>query len=918
MSTREIADYLNRTGLYTREDGTPVDKEHIRLHVIKRSDIFDNLNGKVVLTSDTGWKSLLTAYWQLFDVLRNYFSQSDLQFTLASLLFLKRAYDMNSFESTYPIHNVPNLFSDQHTAYAERLVQELEDLDRPNNSPSIFSDCAQLLKRLNQEARKTILSVLERFDTSKYSEEDFGPIFDYFLHQISIEFSNSTTPYTPKYLQNLMVAILAPEAGKRLYDPTCGSGGLLIEALRAVEGKLDAKGTEINHRMVQFGYMNLVMNGFFNVDLRTTDFLEELHSKRTYDYIIGDLPLNSAYKPDRYYDLFYKWGMQSPKSGKGYSAPVLFVLSKMAEDGRAVITVSENLLFKGGKEKETRELLVQQDILECVISLPQGALKPYTDAKCSILVLNNRKPLELKNKIKFIESTLTYSNSKSIDVDASEIITFYQSKSQEVTSTYKLIQRDKLTKDLNLSVSTYNAESVLTEEMLASGKAIRLGELVEIHSGANPRKEDFDLDTGILVVKIENLSKDILDVYLNSEEIGHKVEGYTQHKRSVISQECILIARIGEQLKPTYFKPNKKTPKILIHSGLFALIPIKKGKEIDLEYLYYQLHEQFFLDQIQRSRTGAVMPSISITRLKEVIIPYVEIAAQKDFVASQKASIIAMERAKTEERIKTLNYKEEIEQKESHIVKTLVHQLRPTLLSIDLQVRTFKRIVYKYNLTKKREFDENFSQIDPDLEGLIEKPENNTLEELIERFEADTLHLNNVLTSVNKVMNFNLNSSDKTPTNILKFIQDFAVQHQQKEAKVYSIEVKGEQVTLLIHHPSFRELLEQLIINAEKHGFSRAKESQKLNKIIFDIKQDRDRPVAIIECRNNGNPFKLTQKDYIEAFTKSQNSQGSGIGGNYVNRIVKAHGGALRIDEKFSSGFRMVIEIPLYIYSQDE
>jgi len=920
LSTREIANRLNQAGLYVQKSGKLIKKGQVRLESYN-SKIFDNINGQIILTSDKNWKTLLAAYSYLTDILRGHFNRSDLQFILASLLFFKRIYDMNSLYKEYRLHVPTNntfySFSSYYE-YSKKWIQESKEFS-PLFS-NIFSNNSQFLSQLDERVQLEIFDILEQFNTTSYTEKEFGPIFEYFLHHISVEFSNSTTPYTPKYLQNLMVDILAPEHGGILYDPVCGSAGLLIESLKFVDGKLDVKGTELNRQMAQFGYMNLVMSGFFDIDLKAIDFLNEVQNDTTrYDYIIGDLPINVTYKSSIYYDLFRKSNIQPPNSNKGYSTPVLFVLSKLTDKGRAVVIVSENLLFKEGTEKEIRKLLIQQDVLECVISLPNGALRPYTNAKSSILVLNRNKPLEFRGKIKFIESVSTYSDPKSIDINTDEIISLYWSKSQESTFNYKIIEQEKLAKDLNLSASIYTTESILVEEMLSSGKAKKLGEIIEIRSGISPKKEDSGLDVLIPIAKSENLSRDIFDLYLNVEAIYDRTIYHSQYKRSLLSKECILIARIGDQLKPTLFKPSENLSEILLHNGLFALVPTKENNIIDLEYLYYQLHGEFVLHQIQMSRMGAVMSSISIDRLKEVVIPYLEISAQKDFVASQKASIIAAERAKVEERIKALNYEEEIEQKESDIVRTLVHQLRPTLVSIDLQVRAFKRIIDKYNLTDKREFDNNLAEHnDPELEGLITKPENNTLGELIKRFKDDTSHLNNVLTFVNKVMNFSLASDDKTETDIYHFIQEFANQHQEKESRVYTIEVKGEHVILLIHRPSFRELLDELIINAERHAFSDKKGLKKAPKIVFDIRKSKDRPIAIIEYQNNGKPFGITQKNYVEPFTKSQSSQGSGIGGNYVSRIIKAHGGALKINEGYPSGFHMTIEIPLHKDNQHE
>lgn len=100
-------------------------------------------------------------------------------------------------------------------------------------------------------------------------------------------------------------------------------------------------------------------------------------------------------------------------------------------------------------------------------------------------------------------------------------------------------------------------------------------------------------------------------------------------------------------------------------------------------------------------------------------------------------------------------------------------------------------------------------------------------------------------------------------------------------------------------------------MNAEKHGFYEEKKRIKKFEIIFCIKKSKNRPVAIIEYENNGKSFNITENEYVKLFTKSQKSKGSGIGGNYISRIIKAHGGGMKIDENFHSGFRMNIEIPL-------
>jgi len=852
LSTREIADRINGTRLYTRRDEKPIEKTQIRSRVKNHPELFDYVNGQVVLTSDTHWRELLTTYWYLADTLRNHFSRSDLQFILASLIFVKRLGDLNSSHPKYEFH-LPNLkvgdFFDHYSSeFPIEAIEDLTRLDRVNDSPNVFSDYGQLLARLDVNKRLEIFKALEQLSTGYYSEEEFGPIFDYFLHLISAEFSNSTVPYTPKYLQELIVALLDPMQGRNLFDPVCGSGGLLIEALKATHGELHAKGTEINHRMAQLGYMNLIMNGFSHTKIIAEDCMREFDNPETFDYIIGDLPMNGFSNSRENEMLFHRWNLRPTVSGKGYSAPVLFVLSKLNDAGKAVITVSESLLFKGGKEREIRELLIREDLLESVISLPNGALKPYTESKASVLVLNKRKPAELENRIKFIEAKKTFSDSKTIDIDSDEVIQSHIDFESRRRKNLRVIPSSKLKKDLNLSVATYSIESIEAEEMLTSGSGRKLGDLVEIRSGKSPKQqsgESIILAGGLPVIKMENLSKDILDMHLDVDSAKLQVEPQDDYGRSILYTEGMLIARLGENLKPTYFKPTGEYPEILFHSSIFALIPKSQGDLIDLEYLYYQLNSEFVNKQVSNNRAGAVMPHISIARLKEVVIPYGSQEFQKQFVESQKANIIASERSKVEERIRALGYEEEIEQKESDIVRTLVHELRPKLSKINVFAEKLIRLAKAHNLEELKEYSEDVKlNVDPE----AEIPENLTLKEVTHKLLHDSKKLNEILATVKEVMSFNLNENDFARADLYTFIHDYIKAKRLEINSAYSLGIRGSHVEIDIHKDSMHLVLDQLIANAEKHGFT---SNSKKYTIDFRIKKDDERQVAIIEYSNN-------------------------------------------------------------------
>lgn len=914
LSTREIADRINSTRLYIRRDEKPIEKTQIRSSVKNQSKLFDYVNGQVVLTSDINWRELLTTYWYLADTLRNNFNRSELQFLLASLIFVKRLSDIK-YQNNENNDVIPSLaFSNARLDkflfdYIEKspyeAIEDLKSQDEFNELPSVFEDFGRLVSLLDFNKRREVFKALGKLNTSSYSTNEFGPIFEYFLHLISVEFSNSTVPYTPKYLQELMVAILDPLQGKTLYDPVAGSGGLIVETLKITHGDLIAKGAEINHRMAQLGYMNLIMNGFSSTKIIAEDCMRELDSPELFDYIIGDLPMNGFSNSLENEMLFNRYGMKPTSSGKGYSVPVLFVLAKLKDSGKAVITVSENLLFKGGKEREIRELLIREDYIESVISLPNGALKPYTEAKASVLVLNKNKAPELKNRIKFIEAQKTFNDSKSIDIDIDSIVEAYKSRDSKRHNNSRLIHFDKLRNDLNLSTSTYSAESLEAEEMLANGSGRKLGELVEIISGKVPKQqiEVVDIAGGLPIIRMENLSKDILDLHLNVQD-SRKVEPSHDYGRSILSKEGLLIARLGDNLKPTYYKPSEEYPEILFHSSIFALTP-KSQDLIDLEYLYYQLNSDFVNKQVRNNRVGAVMPHISIARLQEIIIPYVSKDLQKQFTDTQKANIISAERSKVEERIRALGYEDAIEQKESDIVRTLVHELRPKLSKINVFAEKLSRLVKIHMLEDLKEYPDDIKEsVDPE----AEVPENLSLKEVTNKLISDSEKLSDILATVKEVMSFNLDESDFVKTDLLTFIDNYISAKKVEINNVFSIEVRGTHIDIFLHTESMQHVLDQLIANAEKHGF---KDKSKNYKIEFRIKYDSERQISILEYSNDGEPFSLTQKDYVNFITKSKDSTGSGIGGYYVNRIIRSHGGAIIIEEGLKKGFRMQIELPI-------
>ncbi|MEJ5092147.1 N-6 DNA methylase [Sphingobacterium faecium] len=907
MRAKEIASAINVTGYYLRGDREPVKVDQIYARVKNYPSLFQNVNGHIVLVHDYYWKNILTSYEYLTHVLRGIFIQADIQFIVAVLFYYKRLVDINSRSGrNYPLAFDEELLNslDGFIDAGRSLIEGLNSLGDYRIAPEgVFDECSRLLSKLDRSKIQEIWSVVKQIDTKHLSDHEFGNIYEYLITVVSLGGNKSSLNHTPYSLRELMVDLLDIRDGGSLYDPVAGMGGLLIEASLKADNDISTYGSEINRRIAQLGNMNLSMHGL-NMHIEAEDCFGQINNRKEYDYIIADLPANGITNSLEYFELYSQFSLSAPKSGKSFGAMVLFALSKLKATGKAVLTVSDGFLVKKGIEQSIRELLIQNDIIETVISLPYGTLRPYTDAKSSILILNNSKASQLRNRVHFITANIIEQTAKSVILNNDEIIRLYLEK-ETFDKNGQLVDIEDLRPGANLLVESYDAQFLLANTMLKEGKAKFLTDLVEVKAGISPDKSAIYADGDIPLIKVERLSKDILDNNLNIQNIDG-INDSVRYERNLVFEECILVARIGDNLKATIFKPTNEIPTILPHNNVYVLIP-KNRLELSIEYLYYQLHSTFIQGQIEKRKLGAVMPYISMAGLKETVIPYMTLEAQNEFVQSQKANLISEERKRVEDRIKALGYKEETKQAEADVIKILTHQLRPMFSGLNGVTKRLQRIVQREKIGQIKEYDKIELNVDSEIENQIAVPDNFTIGQLLDKLAKESKHLSDILTNVDKVMNFKLLPEDLSEVNILNFLQEYRAQKAVEQNGKYSIEVKGDSVTVLLHKASFRELLDQLLINAEKHAFNFDK---KTNKIIFTVRYLSRRNVISIEYFNNGNPYELTQKDFTTAFEKGNKSNGSGIGGNYISRIVEAHNGKLIVEENNKKGFFLTIELP--------
>lgn len=225
--------------------------------------------------------------------------------------------------------------------------------------------------------------------------------------------------YTPNQVVKLMVNILEPGEEAEIYDPTAGSGGMLIESKNYVElrygkaGKLSFYGQELNGTTWSMCKMNMLFHDIFDADILNGDTLADpQHIDKgelmRFDIVIANPPFSQNYNSIQNFRDRYKFWM--PKKKKADFMFVQHMISVLKNNGRMAVVMPHGVLFRGSEEKNMRKWMVRQGILEAVIGLPP-ALFYGTGIPASILIINKDGAAQRKTVL-FINADREYKDGK--------------------------------------------------------------------------------------------------------------------------------------------------------------------------------------------------------------------------------------------------------------------------------------------------------------------------------------------------------------------------------------------------------------------------------------------------------------------------------------------------------------------------
>lgn len=376
--------------------------------------------------------------WGAATLLRGYIDAGDYKQFIFPLMFFKRLCDVYDEERAQSIDDLGDDFPEYHrfvipdgahwnnvrevTQNVGMAIQgAMREIEKTNPVlDGIFGDAPWTNK--NRLSDATLLDLVEHFSTQTLSQERvdedlLGQAYEYLIKKFADDSGHTAAEfYTNRTVVHLMTALLQPQEGESIYDPTCGSGGMLLSAAEELRRHgqdtrtLKMYGQEINLMTSAIARMNLFIHGFEDFAIVRGDTLANPHFRQgnrlqQFDVIVANPPYSvnswnrAAFESDPYGRNLYG----TPPQGRADYAFWQHIIASLKPDtGRCAILFPHGVLFRN-EERHMREKLVQADVIEAVIGLGPNLFYNSPMEACVIICRMN-KPTERRDKLLFINA----------------------------------------------------------------------------------------------------------------------------------------------------------------------------------------------------------------------------------------------------------------------------------------------------------------------------------------------------------------------------------------------------------------------------------------------------------------------------------------------------------------------------------
>lgn len=364
---------------------------------------------------------LYSALWDGCDELRGGMDASQYKDYVLVVLFVKYISDKAKKDSNMLI-DVPEgcSFDDMvalkgKTNIGEEMNKILEKLAEANGLTGVitnadFSDENKLGKGKDLvETVSKLIAVFQReeldFSNNRAADDDLiGDAYEYLMKNFASESGKSKGQfYTPAEVSRIMAKVIGIGKDERqmisIYDPTCGSGSLLLRAKAEAKHNVSIDGQEKDLATIGMARMSMIIHGVDDAELRHGDTLNDpLHKEndttlQTFDYVVANPPFSMKgwRKSAKEQDIFGRWGFGDnfapvPPPGCGDYAFLLHIVQSLKTQGHAACILPHGVLFRGGAEAEIRKFLVRKRWISGIIGLPANLFYGTGIPACIIII----------------------------------------------------------------------------------------------------------------------------------------------------------------------------------------------------------------------------------------------------------------------------------------------------------------------------------------------------------------------------------------------------------------------------------------------------------------------------------------------------------------------------------------------------
>lgn len=359
---------------------------------------------------------LYSSLWKSCDELRGGMDASQYKDYILVLLFVKYVSDKygNNPFSTFRVPEGGS-FRDMVAAKGEkdigdRINKILEKLAEPNGLRNVititdFNNEDKLGKGKEMVDRLTKLIAIfeDKFDFSRNRAEGddiLGDAYEYLMRNFATQSGKSKGQfYTPAEVSRVMAKVVgishAESQDQTVYDPTCGSGSLLIRAADEAPHGISIYGQEMDNSTTALAKMNMILHGHPTAEiwqdntLSTPHFKDEYGNLKTFNFVVANPHFSNkswstGFNPEQ--DTYKRFEYGVPPAKNGDYAYLLHVIKSLKSKGKAAIILPHGVLFRGNAEAAIREKLIRRGFIKGIIALPPNLFYGTGIPACIIVI----------------------------------------------------------------------------------------------------------------------------------------------------------------------------------------------------------------------------------------------------------------------------------------------------------------------------------------------------------------------------------------------------------------------------------------------------------------------------------------------------------------------------------------------------